>query len=185
MHDEFRARSPGRASPRRPTSRRPSKTEAELHTEFRPRAEKRVKTLLVLSKIAEAEGVEVADADVEAEVAAARERYADDPRTLAYFDSERGRNFIREHAAPDPDRGEPGRSLAHRPPGPSGAAPPRGRRRGRRGRRHGRSGGGDRRDDPSVRPRRRARPGHDDAAEAVAPGAADVEPTPSPVADRA
>ena len=43
-----------------------------------PNAEKRVKTLLVLSKVADAEGVEVPDADVEAEVAQGRERYAGD-----------------------------------------------------------------------------------------------------------
>jgi hypothetical protein len=70
-------------------------TEADLHAEFRPRAESRVKTLLVLSKIAETEGIEITEADVEAEVATARLRYADDPRTLGYFDSERGRNLIR------------------------------------------------------------------------------------------
>lgn len=71
------------------------KTEADLHTDFRPNAEKRVKTLLVLSKVAEAEGVVITDADVDAEVEGARARYADDRKTISYFESDRGRSFIR------------------------------------------------------------------------------------------
>jgi FKBP-type peptidyl-prolyl cis-trans isomerase (trigger factor) len=71
------------------------KTEADLHADFRPRAEKRVKVLLVLSKIAEKEGLEIPDRDVEAEVRAARQRYGNDRKTMAYFESERGRSFIR------------------------------------------------------------------------------------------
>ena len=62
---------------------------------FRPNAEKRAKTLLVLSKVADAEAIEVPEADVEAEVAQGRERYADDQRLISYFESERGRSFIR------------------------------------------------------------------------------------------
>ena len=50
--------------------------------------------LLVLSRIAEAEGIDVPEADVEAEIARARVRYQD-PKTVKYFESERGRNFIR------------------------------------------------------------------------------------------
>src|SRR5204862_8308955 len=71
------------------------KTEARLHADLRPRAEERVKTLLVLSKIAEVDGIGVPDADVEDEVARGRERYAGDRKLIAYFESERGRNFIR------------------------------------------------------------------------------------------
>src|SRR5215213_222846 len=71
------------------------KTEADLHADFHPRAEKRVKVLLVLSKVAETEGLEIPDRDVEAEVRKARARYASDRRTMAYFESERGRSFIR------------------------------------------------------------------------------------------
>ena len=66
-----------------------------MHAEFRPDAERRVKTLLVLSKVAEVEGTQVDEAAVEAEVAQGRERYADDASLLEYFDSERGRSFIR------------------------------------------------------------------------------------------
>ncbi|MEA2537277.1 MAG: trigger factor [Chloroflexota bacterium] len=95
MHDEFRTTLARQGIAEPAYLKATEKTEADLHTEFRPRAESRVKTLLVLSRIAEAEGTEVSDADVEAEIAGARGRYADEPRTLAYFDSERGRNFIR------------------------------------------------------------------------------------------
>lgn len=71
--------------------------EARLVEELRPRAERRAKVLLVLSKIAEVEGVEVPDADVEAELARARQRYAGNPRLLRYLESERGRAFIRSN----------------------------------------------------------------------------------------
>jgi hypothetical protein len=71
------------------------KSEAEMHADFRPDAEKRVKVLLVLSKVAEAEGVEITDAEVEAEVERGRQRYASDAKLTRYFESERGRNFIR------------------------------------------------------------------------------------------
>ena len=72
------------------------KTEADLHAEFRPRAEKRVKTLLVLSKIADAEGV---DGDRRRRRGRGRPRpralRATIPGCIAYFDSERGRAYIR------------------------------------------------------------------------------------------
>lgn len=71
------------------------KTSEDLHAEFRPNAERRVKTLLVLSKVADVEGIEIPDADIEAEIAQGRERYAGDQRLIAYFESERGRSFIR------------------------------------------------------------------------------------------
>jgi len=35
------------------------------------------------------------DADVEAEIARGRERYASEPKVARYFDSERGRSYIR------------------------------------------------------------------------------------------
>jgi FKBP-type peptidyl-prolyl cis-trans isomerase (trigger factor) len=49
----------------------------------------------VLSKVADAEGVQADDADVDAEVERGRERYAGDARLTEYFASERGRAFIR------------------------------------------------------------------------------------------
>ena len=95
MHDEFRATLARQGISEPAYLKATEKTEADLHTEFRPRAEQRVKVLLVLSKIADVEGIEVPDAEVEAQVELARARYQGDAKTIAYFESERGRNFIR------------------------------------------------------------------------------------------
>jgi trigger factor len=95
MHDEFRATIARQGIGEAAYLKATEQTEADLHTEFRPRAEDRVKTLLVLSRIADTDGITVDDGAVEAEVAAARRRYTGDGKTIAYFDSERGRNFIR------------------------------------------------------------------------------------------
>jgi trigger factor len=95
MHDEFRATIARQGIGEAAYLKATEQTEADLHTEFRPRAEDRVKTLLVISRIADTDGVTVDDAAVEAEVAAARRRYAGDGKTITYFESERGRNFIR------------------------------------------------------------------------------------------
>jgi trigger factor len=95
MHDEFRAGLARQGITEEAYLKVVEKSDADLHAEFRPQAEKRVKTLLVLSKVAEEQGIEVPDAAVEAEVARGRERYAEDRRLLDYFDSERGRSFIR------------------------------------------------------------------------------------------
>ncbi len=95
MHDEFRSSLARQGLTEEAWLKATDKTEVDLHTEFRPGAEKRVKTLLVLSKIAEVEGVEVSDAEVAAEVERARLRYGEEPRLLRYFESDRGRNFIR------------------------------------------------------------------------------------------
>ena len=95
MHDEFRSTIARQGITEEAYLKVVDKTEEDLHAEFRPGAEKRVKTLLVLSKVADAEGVDVPEADVDDEVARGRERYADDPKLIAYFESERGRNFIR------------------------------------------------------------------------------------------
>jgi trigger factor len=95
MHDEFRASLARQGITEEAYLKVVEKTEADLHAEFRPNSENRVRVLLVLSKIAETEGVEISDADVEAEVAKARERYASDRKTVSYFESSRGRGFIR------------------------------------------------------------------------------------------
>ncbi|MEW5989867.1 MAG: trigger factor [Chloroflexota bacterium] len=95
MHDEFRGSLARQGIAEEAYLKVVEKTEADLHTEFRPNAEKRVKVLMVLSKIAETDGVEISDADVEAEVARARERYGSDRKTVSYFESARGRGFIR------------------------------------------------------------------------------------------
>ena len=95
MHDELRGSLARQGIDEESYLKVVEKTEADLHADFRPRAEKRVKVLLVLSKVAEEEGVEIADRDVQAEVARATERYRNDRKTMAYFESERGRSFIR------------------------------------------------------------------------------------------
>jgi trigger factor len=94
MHDEFRATLARQGIGEEAYLKATEQSDADLHQEFRPRAEQRSKVLLVLSKIAEAEGIEVADADVEGQVELARARYRD-PKTVRYFESERGRSFIR------------------------------------------------------------------------------------------
>ena len=95
MHDEFRASLARQGISEEAYLKVVEKTEADLHADFRPKAEHRVKVLLVLSKVAEAEGVDAPDEAVEAEVARGRARYANDRKLLGYFDSDRGRNFIR------------------------------------------------------------------------------------------
>jgi trigger factor len=95
MHDEFRGSLARQGISEEAYLKVVEKTSEDMHAELRPKAEQRVKVLLVLTKIGEAEGVTVADEDVEAEVARGRERYAGDPKLLRYFDSDRGRNFIR------------------------------------------------------------------------------------------
>lgn len=71
------------------------KDEASLREEYREGAEKRVKTLLVLGAIADAEHVAVDDADVQAEI----DRVLADPDAgddiKDYLASQRGRDYIR------------------------------------------------------------------------------------------
>ena len=95
MHDEFRATLARQGITEEAYLKAVEKTDADMHAEFRPGAEKRVRTLLVLSKVADEEGVTVPDVEVDAEVARGRERYPDDARLQAYFGSERGRSYIR------------------------------------------------------------------------------------------
>jgi trigger factor len=95
MHDEFRSGLARQGITEEAYLQVVEKTDADLHAEFRPQAEKRVKTLLVLSKIAELEGIDVPEGLVEAEIERGRERYAADKKLVEYFASERGRNFIR------------------------------------------------------------------------------------------
>jgi trigger factor len=95
MHDEFRVSIARQGVTEEAYLKAVGKTDADLHAEFRPNAEKRVRVLLVLSKVAEAEGLSISDAAVEAEVERARVRYGKDRKTIAYFESERGRSFIR------------------------------------------------------------------------------------------
>lgn len=95
MHDEFRSSLARQGITEEAYLKVTNKSDADLHADFRPDAEKRVKVLLVLSKVAEAEAITISDADVDAEVELGRERYAGDAKLAKYFESERGRNFIR------------------------------------------------------------------------------------------
>ena len=95
MHDEFRASLGRQGIEEEAYLKVVEKTEDDLHKEFRPGAEHRAKVLLVLGRIAEMEGIQIPDADVEVEVDRARARYAGEKKLLGYFESERGRNFIR------------------------------------------------------------------------------------------
>jgi len=69
--------------------------EGKVLEEFKPDAERRVKTLLVLSEIAQRENVEVTDAELDAEVQRSRERYAGNPKLVAYLESARGKTYTR------------------------------------------------------------------------------------------
>ncbi len=93
MHDEFRSQLARQGIGEEAYLRATNKSEPELHAEYRPRAEHRTKVLLVLSRIADVEGIDIPEAEIEAQVDQARARYQD-PKTIKYFESERGRNFI-------------------------------------------------------------------------------------------
>src|SRR4029079_16604391 len=67
MHDEFRSTLARQGIAESAYLQATGQTEADLHTECRRSAEKRTKTLLVLTEIARAEGVTIPDADVEVE----------------------------------------------------------------------------------------------------------------------
>jgi trigger factor len=94
MHDELRNSLARQGISEPAYLKAAGKTEKALHDDFRPSAEQRTKVLLVLSKIADQEGLVVSDAEVEEQVEMARARYRD-AKTVKYFESERGRNFIR------------------------------------------------------------------------------------------
>jgi len=67
----------------------------ELATELREPATRRVKTLLVLSAIAEKERVDAGDADIDAEIAEQLARYDNDAKLREYLTSRRGRSYLR------------------------------------------------------------------------------------------
>ncbi len=67
----------------------------ELSAELREPASRRVKTLLVLSAIAEKEGIDATDDEIAAEVADQLARYGDEPQLREYLASRRGRSYLR------------------------------------------------------------------------------------------
>ena len=70
-------------------------TPEELASELREPATRRVKTLLVLSAIAEKEGIDATDEQIDAEIAEQLERYDDEPKLREYLTSRRGRSYLR------------------------------------------------------------------------------------------
>jgi trigger factor len=70
-------------------------TPEELVTELREPASRRVKTLLVLSAIAEREGIDATDTEIDAEIATQLARYEDSGRLRDYLGSRRGRAYLR------------------------------------------------------------------------------------------
>ena len=94
MHDELRVRLAEQGIGYDEYLKVTERDDAKIHAEYREPAEHRVKVLLVLSAIAEAEKVTVDDAEVEAEVARARIRYTNNPKLISYFDSPRGRSYL-------------------------------------------------------------------------------------------
>ena len=67
----------------------------ELASELREPASRRVKSLLVLSAIAEQEGIDATPEQIEEEVADQLARYPDEPRLREYLSSRRGRSYLR------------------------------------------------------------------------------------------
>ncbi len=70
-------------------------TPDELVTELREPATSRVKTLLVLSAIAEKEGIDASDDQIDAEIAEQMARYGEDAKLREYLSSRRGRSYLR------------------------------------------------------------------------------------------
>jgi trigger factor len=69
-------------------------TPEEMTAELREPAARRVKTLLVLSAIAEKEGIDASDEQIDAEIAEQLARH-DDPKLREYLASRRGRSYLR------------------------------------------------------------------------------------------
>jgi trigger factor len=70
-------------------------TPEELTAELREPATRRVKTLLVLSAIAEKEGIDASDEEIDAEIADQLARYGEDARLRESLTSRRGRSYLR------------------------------------------------------------------------------------------
>ena len=70
-------------------------TPEELSAELREPAARRVKTLLVLSEIAEKEGIDASPEEVQAEIDDQLARYANDPKLAESLGSRRGRSYLR------------------------------------------------------------------------------------------
>ncbi len=70
-------------------------TPEELAAELREPAARRVKVLLTLSAIAEKEGIDASDEEIQAEIDEQLARYGNDPRLAESLSSRRGRSYLR------------------------------------------------------------------------------------------
>jgi trigger factor len=95
MHDELKSALARQGITEEQYASATGKTAEELHAEFRPGAEERAKTLLVLGEIASREGVDVPDRDIIDEIIRAKARYAGQPKLVDYFDTPRAQAAIR------------------------------------------------------------------------------------------
>lgn len=95
MRDELRARLAEQRIGLEQYLAMAKQTPEELATELREPAARRVKTLLVLSAIAEKEGIDATDAEIETEVAEQLARHGDDSQLREYLTSRRGRSYLR------------------------------------------------------------------------------------------
>lgn len=95
MHDELKVRLAGQRIGYEEYLKAIDKDEATLLAEYREPAEQRVKTLLTLTTVAEAEAIEVDDAEVDAEIDRNRESGEESPKLVEYLASPRGRAYVR------------------------------------------------------------------------------------------
>ena len=70
-------------------------TPEELTNELREPATRRVKTLLVLSAVAEKEGIDATDGEIDVEIAEQLARYGEDAKLREHLTSRRGRSYLR------------------------------------------------------------------------------------------
>ena len=71
------------------------KSKEDLQREFRPNAEKRIKTALIIRKIAEAENIKVADDELKKELAKQLEQYKNNPEVTKQINTEEYRDYLR------------------------------------------------------------------------------------------
>ena len=95
MRDELRNRLAAQAIGMEKYLEMARQSPEELATELREPASRRVKSLLVLSAIAEKEGIDATPEEIEAEIADQLARYPDEPRLREYLTSRRGRSYLR------------------------------------------------------------------------------------------
>jgi trigger factor len=95
MRDELRTRLASQSIPMERYLEMARQSPEELATELREPASRRVKSLLVLSAIAEKEGIGASPEQIDAEIADQLARYDDEPKLREYLTSRRGRSYLR------------------------------------------------------------------------------------------